>query len=96
MAKDTKATKKERRPQAEKREIQNEKRRLRNKMFRSEVRTAIRSFETTLSKGEGAATKEALNHVYSLMDKGVKKGVYNLNKASRTKGRLAARCVAKT
>ena len=95
MAKETKETKKERRPQAQKREIQNEKRRLRNKTFRSQVRTAVRHFESTLSKKEEPAIKEALNEVYSLMDKGVKKGVFTLNKASRTKGRLAARCVAK-
>lgn len=96
MAKDkAEEVKKVKRPTALKRDIQNEKRRLRNKAFKSQVRTAIRQFEEILSKGEPEAVKEKLNTVYSLMDKGVKKGVFKINKASRTKSRLTARSVAK-
>lgn len=87
--------KKERRPQAEKRAIQSEKRRLINKNFKSSVRTAIRKFEEELAKGDAAVTKKNLNEVYSLMDKGVKRGVYKLNMASRTKSRLTAKAAAK-
>lgn len=83
--------KKIKRPTALKRDIQSKKRRLRNKTFKSSVRTAIRKFESSLIQGDAASTKEALNDVYSLMDKGVKKGVFKLNKASRTKSRLTAR-----
>lgn len=88
MAKEQAPKKKERRPSALKRDMQAEKARLRNKMFRSKVKTAIRSFEEE-SKTESAQTR--LNEVYSLMDKGVKKGVYTRNKASRTKSRLAVK-----
>ena len=83
------------RPTPLKRDLQNEKSRLRNKTFRSQVRTAVRHFEETLTKGDAAQVKESLSTVYSLMDKGVKKGTYKPNKASRIKGRLAARAVAK-
>ena len=84
-----------RKPSALKRDIQSEKRRLRNGSYRSSVLTAIRSFESALSKKETAETLKAkLDAVYSLMDKGVKKGVYKLNKASRTKSRLTARTKA--
>lgn len=96
MAKDkAEDAKKVKRPTPLKRDIQNEKRRLINKSFKSQVRTAIRYFEESLPKGEEASIQEKLNHVYSLMDKGVKKGIYKLNKASRTKSRLAARALAK-
>lgn len=95
MAKDKAPAKKVKRPTALKRDIQNEKRRLRNKSFKSQVRTAVRSFEDVVAKGEAEAIKLKLDAVYSLMDKGVKKGVFKLNKASRTKSRLAARAVAK-
>lgn len=82
------------RPTAQKRDIQNEKRRLRNRAFRSKVNTAIREFEETLQKGDAAATKSSLNNVYSIMDKSVKSGVFKLNKANRTKSRLAARVMS--
>ena len=95
MAKEEgKKEKKERRPQAQKRVLQSEKRRLRNKAYKSSVRTAIRGFEETLEKGDAAKTQESLKSVYSIMDKGVKHGIIKLNKASRTKSRLAARAVA--
>lgn len=95
MAKvEEKKKKKEKRPSAEKRDIQHEKRRLRNKSFKSSVRTVVRNFEESLSKGDAEAIKAQLNEVYSALDKGVKKGVYTINKASRTKARLTARAAA--
>lgn len=83
-----------RRPQAVKRDIQDEKRRLINKAFRSSARTVIRNFEDTLTKGDQAAIKAQLSEVYSIMDKGVKRGVFKINKASRTKERMTARAAA--
>ena len=80
---------KTRRPSALKRDLQNQKRRLRNRSHRAQVLTAIRSFESSLVKKEPA--EEKLRTIYSLMDKGVKKGVFKKNKAARTKSRLAAR-----
>lgn len=95
MAKEAAKKTKERRPTPLKRDLQNEKRRLMNKSFKSSVRTSIRYFEETISKGDEATIKDRLNDVYSMMDKGVKRGIFKLNKASRTKARLAARAVAK-
>ncbi|MFY7842563.1 MAG: 30S ribosomal protein S20 [Rhabdochlamydiaceae bacterium] len=70
-----------------KRDIQNEKSRLRNKSFKSKVTTAIRSLNEASEKDQ-TKVDEALNAVYSLMDKGVKTGVFKANKADRTKSRL--------
>lgn len=95
MAKEPEKKAKARRPTPLKRDMQNEKRRLQNKAFKSSVRTAIRKFDESLPKADEAAIKENLNAVYSLMDKGVKRSVFTLNKASRTKARLAARAASK-
>jgi len=92
---DKKATVKTRRPSAQKRDLQAEKRRLRNREHKSRVRTAVRHFDESLTKGDDEAIQKKLNEVYSLMDKGVKSGVFKPNKASRTKSRLAARAVSK-
>lgn len=94
MAPNTKEAKKVKRPSAEKRNLQSEKRRLRNRSHKSSVRTAIRRFEESLEKKEKEAVSTTLSAVYSLLDKGVKTGVYKLNKASRTKARLTAKVAA--
>ena len=83
--------KKTRRPTALKRDIQNEKRKLVNKVFKSKVRTAMRAFELALTANDSDNLNACLNSVYALMDKGVKRGIYKLNKASRVK----SRCIAK-
>jgi small subunit ribosomal protein S20 len=82
------AKKKNRRPTALKRDIQNEKKRLLNKAFKSKVRTAMNSFESAVKTQEKDQISTALSHVYSLMDKGVKRGLYKENKAARTKARF--------
>jgi len=86
--------KKVKRPTAEKRNIQSQKRRLQNRSFRSSVRTAVRQFEESVQKKEAEASQQSLNAVYSLLDKGVKTGVFKINTASRTKSRLAAKAAA--
>jgi small subunit ribosomal protein S20 len=91
---DEKKPGKPKRPQAKKRDLQNSKKRLQNKTFVSQIRTAIRAFDKALSQKDTALTKESLNTVYGLMDKGVKHGIFKINKASRTKSRLTARAVA--
>lgn len=83
--------KKTRRPTALKRDIQSEKRRLINKSFKAKVRSATRLFEEAMNARTKESIQSTLNDVYSLMDKGVKRGVYKLNKASRTKARMAAK-----
>jgi len=84
-------TKKKKTPTAKKRDIQNKKKRLRNKEFKTQVRTSIRKLEDAIQKADPVLVKEALNGVYSMMDQGVKKGLYKQNKASRTKSRLTAK-----
>jgi small subunit ribosomal protein S20 len=92
---DKKAEKKVKRPTALKRDMQSKKRRMNNRVYKSRVRTAIRSFQESIEKGDQAVATEKLNEVYSILDKCAKKGVFKLNKVSRTKSRLAARAVAK-
>jgi small subunit ribosomal protein S20 len=87
-------TKKVKQSSAQKRDIQNEKRRLRNRVYKSRVRTAIRALQTTLDEGKKEIVQEKLNAAYSILDKCAQKGVFKLNKVSRTKARLAARTVA--
>ncbi len=80
------------RPSAQKRDLQNEKSRVRNRSYRASVQTAIRNFEQALTQKEAAeSVKSKLDSIFSLMDKGVKKGVFKLRKAARTKSRLSAR-----
>lgn len=90
-----KAAAKVKRPSALKRDLQNEKRRLRNRSYRASVLTSIRSLEKSLTDKESEEiVKTKLNTIYSLMDKGVKRGVFKLQKAARTKSRLTARTQA--
>ncbi|MCC5831622.1 MAG: 30S ribosomal protein S20 [Chlamydiales bacterium] len=92
MAKEEK--KKTKRPTAQKREIRNSKRRLINKVFKSQVRTAMRSFEEALKGNDKEKIQQSLNAVYSMMDKGVKRGIYKHNKAARVKARSTQRVFA--
>jgi len=76
-------------PTAQKRIKQDEKRNLRNRSFKSSVKTAIRSFESALNSKDSEKMQTALSTVYSLMDRGVKQGVYKKNKAARAKQRMS-------
>ena|SRR3989338_7171296 len=91
-AKTEKKDAKTKRPSALKRDLQSEKRRLRNRSHRSSVQTAVRNLTDAIAKKEPIeSVKKKLDQIYSLMDTGVKKGVYKPQKAARTKSRLAAR-----
>ena len=81
---------KEKRPTALKRDLQNERKRLANRSFQAKVNTAIRSLRECIAKKDKTASQTQLSNVFSLMDKGVKTGMFKLNKASRTKSRLSA------
>lgn len=81
-------------PSAKKRDLQSKKRQEWNTGFAASVRTAIRHFELSLTKGDKAESMKRLNTVYSLMDKGVKTNRFKLNKAARTKSRMASRLSA--
>lgn len=82
--------KKERRPSALKRDEQSLKRNVRNRSFKAKVSTAVTSFKDSVSKKDSPTAKTKLNEIYSLMDKGVKKGILKMNKANRVKSRLHA------
>lgn len=82
------------RPSALKRDIQNEKRQLINKSFKSKVRTTLRSFEESLKSKDEGKIQTALKEIYSISDKGVKKGALNPNKANRLKERAQAKAQA--
>lgn len=78
-------------PSALKRDRQSERNRLRNKAFRSQVNTVIKEFRSC----EAAKAPTCLSAIYSIMDKGVKKGVFKKNKADRFKSRMTKRLAAK-
>lgn len=82
--------KKARRPSAAKRDGQSLKRNMRNRSYKAEVSTAVRSLQDAITKKDAPSIPAKLNAVYSLMDKGVKKGIYKQNKASRVKARFTA------
>jgi small subunit ribosomal protein S20 len=93
MAEDKKVEAKVKKPSALKRDLQSEKKRLRNRSYRASVLTSIRTLEGSLAQKDAPeAVKTKLNAIYSLMDKGVKSGIFKPNKAARTKARLTARC----
>ncbi len=91
MAEKTEETKKVKRPTAKKRNIQSEKRRMLNKGYRAKVSTTIKIFEKELA---AAASQNTLSAVFSVVDKGVKKGIIKLNKAARIKSRLNKKMAA--
>jgi len=69
---------------------QNEERRVRNMSFKSRVKTAVKRFlSASESKSEDA--EALLRSAASLLDKGVSKGIFHKNTASRTVARLSKR-----
>lgn len=84
---------KQRRPQAKKRDIQSAKRRQRNRAFKSKTSSAMRSFQALVTSKEGSA-KDQLKAIYSLMDKGVKTGIFKQNKANRIKSKFSRKLLA--
>ena len=59
-------------------------------MLKSQVHTAIRSLKESLEKKEEEGViKAKVNSIYSLMDKGAKKGVFTSNKSARIKSKVA-------
>jgi small subunit ribosomal protein S20 len=81
--------KKAKRPSALKRDRQSLQRNAKNRSYKAKVSTAVRSLLDLISKKDAEAIKLKLNDIFSLVDKGVKTGIYKLNKASRVKSRLS-------
>lgn len=78
-------------PQAKKRARQNEKRFAINKARRSRIRTFIRKVEEAIESGVKEDAVAALKAAQPELMRGVTKGVYHKNTASRKMSRLAAR-----
>ncbi|MEP4194569.1 MAG: 30S ribosomal protein S20 [Aliishimia sp.] len=78
-------------PQAKKRARQNEKRFAVNKARRSRIRTYIRKVEEAIEAGDKEAAAAALRAAQPELMRGVTKGVYHKNTASRKISRLNAR-----
>ena len=81
-------------PQAKKRARQNEARAAVNKNRRSRIRTFLRKVEEAIASGDKDAAAAALRAAQPELMRGVTKGVFHKNTASRTVSRLAARVKA--
>lgn len=81
-------------PQSKKRARQNEKRFAVNKARRSRIRTYLRKVEEAIESGVKEDAIAALKAAQPELMRGVTKGVYHKNTASRKISRLAARVKA--
>ena len=81
-------------PQAKKRARQNAARYEVNKARRSRIRTFLRNVEEAIASGDRDRAAEALRSAQPELMRGVTKGVYHKNTASRKMSRLSARVKA--
>lgn len=81
-------------PQAKKRARQNARRAEVNKARRSRIRTQIRKVEEAIEAGDKDAAQAALRAAQPELMRGVSKGVYHKNTASRKVSGLSARVKA--
>ncbi|MDE0932499.1 MAG: 30S ribosomal protein S20 [Novosphingopyxis baekryungensis] len=81
-------------PQAKKRIRRNAKRELVNKNRLSRVRTYIKKVETAIEAGDKDAASAALREMQPELARGVSKGIYHQNTASRKMSRLNKRVAA--
>ena len=81
-------------PQAKKRARQNEARFQINKARRSRIRTFLRKVEEAIASGDKDAAANALRAAQPELMRGVTKGVFHKNTASRKMSRLASRVKA--
>ncbi|MBO6853149.1 MAG: 30S ribosomal protein S20 [Marivivens sp.] len=80
--------------QSKKRARQNERRFAVNKMRRSRIRTFLRKVEEAIASGDKDAAQAALQAAQPELMRGVTKGVFHKNTASRKMSRLASRVKA--
>ena len=78
-------------PQAKKLARQNERRFAVNKARRSRIRTFLRKVEEAIASGDQDAAKVALQAAQPEIMRGVTKGVFHKNTASRKVSRLSSR-----
>jgi len=75
-------------PSALKRMRQSEKKRLRNMSYRSQVRSAVKKF-LIAADGKTPEADQLFRLAESLLQRGVSKGIFHRNTASRKVSRLA-------
>lgn len=78
-------------PQSKKRARQNVVRADINKMRRSRIRTFLRKVEEAIASGDKDAAVAALKAAQPELMRGVSKGIFHKNTASRKMSRLASR-----
>ncbi len=81
-------------PQSKKRARQTERRTLVNKNRRTRIRTFIRKVEEAIAGGNQADAATALKAAQPEIMRGVSKGIFHKNTASRKISRLSARIKA--
>lgn len=65
--------------------------RLRNKAQKSRLRTAIKSYEASLTSNDIESARARLLEATSIIDKSVSKGILHKNTAARKKSALASK-----
>ena len=81
-------------PQSKKRARQNDKRFAVNKARRSRIRTYLRKVEEAIASGDQGAAQTAFKAAQPELMRGVTKGVFHKNTASRKLSRLSSRIKA--
>lgn len=81
-------------PQSKKRARQAERRTAVNKARRSRIRTFLRKVEEAIASGDKDAASSALRAAQPEIMRGVSKGVFHKNTASRKMSRLSSRVKA--
>lgn len=81
-------------PQSKKRARQADRRQAVNKARRSRIRTFLRKVEEAIASGDKDAAQTALRNAQPELMRGVTRGVYHKNTASRKMSRLSARVKA--
>ncbi|MGI9395496.1 MAG: 30S ribosomal protein S20 [Boseongicola sp.] len=81
-------------PQSKKRARQNERRNAVNKARRSRIRTYLRQVEEAIASGDKDVAAAALRQAQPELMRGVTKGVFHKNTASRKVSRLTSRVKA--
>jgi small subunit ribosomal protein S20 len=81
-------------PQSKKRARQNDRRTAVNKARRSRIRTHLRLVEEAIASGDKEVAAAALRQAQPELMRGVTKGVFHKNTASRKMSRLNARVKA--
>lgn len=74
-----------------KRNRQTERARVRNKAQSSDLKTALKKFDTAVESGDADTAGEALRTAAQKLDKAVSKGILKKNTAANKKSRMAAR-----